>query len=197
MMVVKYIPGGTGSAQCWWCWGKHTLRLPYGHTLITYLYYRTVMNLDVNSLRKIYPKCQSTDYVLRGESLAHCNIMEYFVDIYEADMKKRYMHSANDTTDQHWRPGWKRNECILYLPAHPKYPQKLRVKRTCGHNQLPNFIGRFSPRSDDPDIRDFYCASMLPLLKPWREVTDLKLPSQTWSQAFDSFLSTSKERHCW
>ena len=54
--------------------------------------------------------------------------MEYFMDTYEADMEKRYMHSTNDkgddaddTTDQHQRPGWKRNECILYLPAHPKY----------------------------------------------------------------------------
>ena len=129
--------------------------------------------------------------MLRGESLVHCNIMEYFVDTYKADMEKHYMHSTNDTTDQHQRPGQKQNECILYLPAHPKYQQKLRVKWTRGHNQLPNFIGRFFPCSDDPDIRDFYCASMLLLLKPWREVTDLKLPSQTWSQAFDSFLSTT------
>ena len=37
--------------------------------------------------------------MLRGESLAHCNIMEYFVDTYEADMEKRYMHSANDEGD--------------------------------------------------------------------------------------------------
>ena len=32
---------------------------------------------------------------------------------------------------------------------------------------------------------------MLLLLKPWQEVTNLKLASQTWSQAFDSFLSTA------
>ena len=32
---------------------------------------------------------------------------------------------------------------------------------------------------------------MLLLLKPWREVTDLKPPLQTWSHAFDSFLTTS------
>ena len=123
------------------------------------------------------------------------------MDTYEADMEQRYMPCADgkdddmdNTTDQHQRPGQKRNEHILYLPAHPKYKQKLCIKWSHRHNQLPNFIGHFFPCSDDPDIREFYCASMLLLLKPWREVTDLKPPSQTWSQAFDAFLSTAPQK---
>ena len=35
---------------------------------------------------------------------------------------------------------------------------------------------------------------MLLLLKPWQEVTDLKPPLQTWSQAFDTFLSTASPK---
>ena len=65
-----------------------------------------LMTLDADSQGKIYPKCQSTDYMLQGESLSHCNIMEYFVDTYEANMEQHYMPCADgkdddmdDTTD--------------------------------------------------------------------------------------------------
>src|SRR6266446_8177011 len=70
--------------------------------------------------------------------------------------------------------GRKRNMRIPYLPTHPKHKQTQHVVRTTGHNNLPNFIGRYFPQRDDPDSRSLYCASMLLLLKPWRVVkTDL------------------------
>ncbi|KAI9069329.1 hypothetical protein FKP32DRAFT_1556688, partial [Trametes sanguinea] len=50
--------------------------------------------------------------------------------------------------------------------------------------------GPWFPRNDDPDVRDFYCASMLMLLKPWRDLRQLKLPSQTWQEAFEDFRAT-------
>ncbi|KAG1852687.1 hypothetical protein F4604DRAFT_1511543, partial [Suillus subluteus] len=60
---------------------------------------------------------------------------------------------------------------------------------------LPNFIGRYFPRQDDPDIYDFYCASMLLLLKPWQDIaTDLKSPEQMWQSAFDEFHSKASLR---
>ncbi|KAG1830512.1 hypothetical protein EV424DRAFT_1273811, partial [Suillus variegatus] len=59
---------------------------------------------------------------------------------------------------------------------------------------LPNFIGRYFPRQDDPEIYPFYCASMLLLLKPWRNVaTDLKSPEQTWQSAFEKFHLTASQ----
>ncbi|KIJ21314.1 hypothetical protein PAXINDRAFT_151861 [Paxillus involutus ATCC 200175] len=61
-----------------------------------------------------------------------------------------------------------------------------------GHNNLPNFIGHYFPRHDDPDQYPFYCTSMLMLLKPWRNLdTNLKSPSQTWESAFETFISTA------
>lgn len=61
-----------------------------------------------------------------------------------------------------------------------------------GHNTLPNFIGRYFPRSDDPDIYPFYCASMLMLLKPWRDLTaDLKDASESWPDAFIRFKASA------
>ncbi|KAG1866095.1 hypothetical protein F4604DRAFT_1585958 [Suillus subluteus] len=75
------------------------------------------------------------------------------------------------------RLGRPRNARVQYLSTHPKYGVRQRIICSQGHNTLPNFIGRYFPRQDDPDIYDFYCASMLLLLKPWRDIaTDLKSP---------------------
>ncbi|KAJ6518282.1 hypothetical protein C8R47DRAFT_959864, partial [Mycena vitilis] len=71
---------------------------------------------------------------------------------------------------------------------HPAYKQKQRAVRSRGHNTLPNFIGNYFPRRDDPDNEEFYHACMLTLLKPWRDLeTDLKPGSQSWKEAFDLF----------
>ena len=45
------------------------------------------------------------------------------------------------------------------------------------------------PRRDDEERQDYYMASMLMLLKPWRSlVTDLKDANQSWSFAFHTFV---------
>ncbi|KIL56470.1 hypothetical protein M378DRAFT_47378, partial [Amanita muscaria Koide BX008] len=60
---------------------------------------------------------------------------------------------------------------------------------------LPNIVGRYFPRRDDPLIYPFYCACMLMLLKPWRDLhTDLKPPSQSWIDCFHLFLEAAPER---
>ena len=63
---------------------------------------------------------------------------------------------------------------------------------------LAHFIGRPFPHRDDPEEYEFYCALMLMLLKPWRNLAeDLKPPSQTWQSAFEEFLTaTSQQGHC-
>lgn len=64
-----------------------------------------------------------------------------------------------------------------------------------GHNNLPNFIGQYFPRRNDVETYDFYCASMLMLLKPWRVLErDLKSCNQSWTEAFDVFLASSEAR---
>ena len=87
--------------------------------------------------------------MLRGDALEHLNIVEYFVHTYEDDMDRRYLDTNDDEsdslTDQHRKPGRKRNERVLYRRNHPRFNQKLCIVRSRGHNQLPNFIGRFSP----------------------------------------------------
>src|ERR1700721_1880275 len=68
--------------------------------------------------------------------------------------------------------------------------------RTIGHNNLPNIIGRWFPRRDERESHSFYCASMLLLLKPWRSIeSDLKLPDQSWEEAFDEFMLTTSRTY--
>ncbi|KIL70015.1 hypothetical protein M378DRAFT_67250, partial [Amanita muscaria Koide BX008] len=70
-----------------------------------------------------------------------------------------------------------------------------RVQRCRNHRNLPNFVGKYFPRCDDPATYSFYCACMLLLLKPWRDLlTDLKSPTQTWPDAFELFMQNSSSR---
>ncbi|KIN95737.1 hypothetical protein M404DRAFT_49684, partial [Pisolithus tinctorius Marx 270] len=72
------------------------------------------------------------------------------------------------------------------------------IMRSLHHNTLPNFIGQYFPSRDDEDQQSFYYASVLMLLKPWRNLQiDLKDPSETWEEAFNAFCSTASPRdHC-
>ena len=89
--------------------------------------------------------------MLHGEGLASYNVVEFFVDTYEDKMEDHYLGENGEdlmrsTSDEHRGPGRRRNDRrFLYQPNHPKFMKKLRIKRSEGHNQLPNFIGRFFP----------------------------------------------------
>lgn len=141
------------------------------------------------------------DYQLRGEALGVKNVIDFFVDSYEEPVNKYKKSQRNEDdnadSDAHRRPRGSRrlHERVKYLAEHPSYNTMHRVVRPAGHNTLPNFIGRYFPRRDDPDIQPFYCASMLALLKPWRHLeTDLKKPTETWTEAFEVFMSTAPKR---
>ncbi|EMD31577.1 hypothetical protein CERSUDRAFT_78030 [Gelatoporia subvermispora B] len=159
-----------------------------------------MVSLDMDNAGRIYPKSQCTDYQLRGEQLEGLNVFSYFVDTYEEDSCKRTKSvevpsDNSDLTDQHRHPGRPRNQRVAYLADHPCSKTKQRVIRTAGHNNLPNFVGGQFPRSDDPEISHFYCASMLLLLKPWRNLsTDLKAPEESWEDTFAAFLEKAPKR---
>jgi len=53
-------------------------------------------------------------------------------------------------------------------------------------NTVPNFVGGSLPRCDQGD-REYYCATMLTLFKPWRTGKCLKKKDQSFDEAFNSF----------
>ena len=59
-------------------------------------------------------------------------------------------------------------------------------------NTVPNFVGGSLPRCDQGD-REYYCATMLTLFKPWRSGKCLKKEDQSFDEAFNSFNFTIQQ----
>ncbi|KAJ3884614.1 hypothetical protein GG344DRAFT_60321, partial [Lentinula edodes] len=55
--------------------------------------------------------------------------------------------------------------------------------------KVPVPIGPPIPRRDRPQLWHKYCRLMLILFKPWRSVSDLCSPEQSWSDAFSDFVA--------
>ena len=58
--------------------------------------------------------------------------------------------------------------------------------------RIPNFVGNTLPRHDQGDC-EYYCSTMLVLLKPWRSGLDLRSPSESWDEAFQSHNFSSRQ----
>ncbi|PSS32096.1 hypothetical protein PHLCEN_2v2137 [Hermanssonia centrifuga] len=159
----------------------------------------------------VYAKSQVTDYQLRGDELEECNVHDFFRDTYETALLNPRRFSArivpeasdSETEDDNTglglqaqrRPGRRPNQRTHYLPQHPNSAHKIRVVRSALHRNMVNYVGRFFPSSKDANTYPLYCASMLALLKPWRDLAvDLKLPQQSWPDAFVQFKAQADTR---
>ncbi|KAF5385898.1 hypothetical protein D9615_002210 [Tricholomella constricta] len=60
-----------------------------------------------------------------------------------------------------------------FLPDHPLSTTHSTVCVDAKHGVVPNFAGRALPRRDQGD-REYYCATMLTMFKPWRSGLDLR-----------------------
>src|SRR6201987_2870563 len=74
------------------------------------------------------------------------------------------------------------NKFLKDHPQHDTHHVTLNPKRL---NFVPNFVGGSLPRCDRGD-REYYCATMLVIFKPWRELQDLKNSDSTWDEAFNT-----------
>ncbi len=154
-----------------------------------------MVTLDVGDSGQIFEKSQVTDYRCRGVNLEHHNVLTLFVDTYEEHIPKVFRNRSDHI--QHSGRGRQPHSRFPYLHTHPKAQDRRRVARSTNHRNLPDFVGSWPARSDDIENDEFYCASMLVLLKPWRQIgRDLKSPSESWRQAFNSYLGskTDEER---
>lgn len=155
---------------------------------------------------QLVPRSDIQDYMLRGSQLDEFSFLQFVVDTYEEpipaaehkknaeDLEETVETVSTFSKDTMPRPrGRPRHVRSHYLEEHPKHEIKRRIVRREGHNTLPNIVGPYFPRNNDPMQRPFYCASMLALLKPWRELRDLKLPDDTSESTFDQFLSIASQ----
>jgi hypothetical protein len=125
-------------------------------------------------------KDQLKEYVNCGARLADYCLLDFFLNTYEANILKPSASGLG-------RPS---NERVPYLEG-TGHGNKSRVIRSAGPETMPNFIGEWFPRSDVPELQEYYHASMLALLTPWMNIGQLKHNDQTFQEAFESFLSTA------
>lgn len=142
--------------------------------------------VGIGSNGQLHTQNQVQDYALRGDTLEEFTILSFFINTYEEDQGR-----GSDSCSTR---GQVKNPRIPYRSSHWKFNKKTRVLRSDGHRNLPNIIGQWFPRRDTGENYHYYCASMLMLLKPWRNLrTDLKDENESWESAFENFVANHGE----
>ena len=88
------------------------------------------------------------------------------------------------------------NRATKFFPFLAGHPLHMTHEATCDEFKcetvVPNFLGGTLPRADEGD-REFYCATMLTIFKPWRSSAHLKAVDQTWDDAFNGYSFPERE----
>jgi hypothetical protein len=71
---------------------------------------------------------------------------------------------------------------------------KCRVLRQKGHDTIVEFVGSWIPRNDNMESRGMYCAVMLALLVPWRNLACIHGSSSSIEAEFDRFQSGADDK---
>ena len=79
-----------------------------------------------------------------------------------------------------------------FLKGHPLQKTHQVQFRRKNQNMVPNFVGGSLPRRDHGD-REYYCATMLTLFKPWRSGKDLKADDHSWDETFVAHVFTDRQ----
>ena len=78
------------------------------------------------------------------------------------------------------------------MKDHPLYKTHQVYFNESKHNVVPNFVGGSLPRCDRGD-REYYCATMLTLFKPWRSGETLKDKDYSWDETFTAYNFTPRQ----
>lgn len=136
-------------------------------------------------------KDQLRDYQCRGEDLEDLNFYQFMVNTYEDNFSDCNMEVEDPKLPKRGRPRSKR---VPYLSEAEK-PHKCRIVRAAGHELLPRFIGQWFPRRPEGDSdTELYAASILFLLKPWRNLLDLKFGHNSLAESLAKFLELATEK---
>lgn len=135
------------------------------------------------------------DYQHRSASLSSICLYDY-VRYYRkkpTDAKDRkYLQDQSILKDiqseENVRRGRPPSEREPFLSGHPQASSHINVKRATP--VIPMLLGPPIPRRDREDTKERYCRSILTLFSPWRSISDLCNPDETWEQAFEVRRST-------
>ena len=118
--------------------------------------------------------------------------LTFIVETYERQIRKE---KTNDKKDDGDTPINGQSTSGHYLSDHPRCHTHLHVMRCESHNSLPNVVGPWLPRRDrGDDTKSYYYASMLTLLKPWRNLLDSKNDRESGESAFNLYMQGANQR---
>jgi hypothetical protein len=125
---------------------------------------------------------QLKDYANRGESLETLSLWEFVRDTYNgsklpSDSKGK---RANHFSD---RSAFMNDTDQL---------SKCRVVRKAGHETMVDFVGPWLPRNERGDNYPMFCATMLALLIPWRNIGAIHQNSLSLEAEFEKFLAVAR-----
>lgn len=97
--------------------------------------------------------------MIRVEKLDDMSLLDFNINTYESN---------------HWCPhrGEIRADTVPYLQGSHK-KGKFRVIRTADQEAIPYFPGKWISDPDNMSTQPLYCASILMLLCPWRNIQDI------------------------
>ena len=149
------------------------------------------MTLIGNTAGKLHVQRQVEDYALRGSEFDDMGFLNFTVETYERRMTMQNEEDDNVEESRHLPTDLN----CRYLFHHPKQTTHTRVRRLEDHNFLPNIVGSWLPRRDgEENTKPYYYASMLALLKPWRDLNELKEDCDDWESAFNVYMETACQR---
>ena len=128
---------------------------------------------------------RAREYIDRGDPLEDWSFLSFFLDSYDGFPVK----------ERDSLRGRRPNTRIAYR-EHTGRDGHCRVIRSPGHETMPYFPGQWFPKQNPDDCNGIFEASILALLKPWRSLTDLKGPEQTFREAYDNFLCEASPETC-
>ncbi|KIL64897.1 hypothetical protein M378DRAFT_162770, partial [Amanita muscaria Koide BX008] len=129
-------------------------------------------------------KDQLRDYQYRGDALEEYSLWDFVANTYQGESESEATSKGPHTENKRGRPP------NPHIPSQEKgsKPTRRRVIRTPGHEHLIRFVGRWFPRNDEATERELYCATILMVFQPWRNLSDLKTGAPNFDVAFATFL---------
>jgi hypothetical protein len=123
------------------------------------------------------------------------NFFEFMLNTYE-DSKESKHDTGSSENQADGAPKMRGRPCSTRIPYQDRAGKgkHCRIQRSQDHETLPRFVGKWFCRSDTNNERDLFRASMLMLLKPWRDLNNLKSDMETFENTYDLFYMETNEK---
>ena len=116
----------------------------------------------------------------RGHALQNMCYLDFFLNTYDGKCSTRPEGTRGHVP----------NTRVPYLEGSNR-DGRCRIVRSLGHETMPYFPGQWFPRQEEDGKDGLFEAAMLALLKPWRNLSDIKGAHNDFRDAYEHFLGSA------